>query len=123
MVTMTMMGNSRKFQRVAHVDELIDGGKGVTFDIEDNQFERGFVIRFKGKLYAYRNQCPHLGSQLDWTEGDFFDEDSEFITCATHGAIFDPVTGNCINGPCVNERLTSLAVECNEGTVYVCVDS
>jgi len=61
--------------------------------------EAGFVIRFKGRCYAYHNRCPHAGSSLDWVPGRFFSEDGSMLTCQTHGACFDPASGLPLHGP------------------------
>jgi len=62
--------------------------------------EQGFMIRFNGKLMAWHNVCPHAGSPLDWIPGQFFSEDGPRLVCHTHGACFDPVSGDCLSGPC-----------------------
>jgi len=61
---------------------------------------QGFLICHQGKLQAWQNTCPHAGSPLDWIPGKFFSEDGEKIICHTHGASFDPLSGDCLSGPC-----------------------
>ncbi len=61
--------------------------------------ESGFAIRFEGRIYVYRNQCPHAGSPLDWQPGQFFDEEGLHLVCHTHGARFHPATGEYLSGP------------------------
>ncbi|MDX8404417.1 MAG: Rieske 2Fe-2S domain-containing protein [Mariprofundaceae bacterium] len=60
----------------------------------------GFAVCFKGKVTAYRNSCPHMGSPLDWLPNQFFSEDGSQLVCHTHDARFDPATGDCLSGPC-----------------------
>ena len=60
----------------------------------------GFAVAIGGEIRAYRNECPHTGSPLDWLPGRFFSEDGRTLVCATHGARFDPMTGACLSGPC-----------------------
>ena len=62
--------------------------------------EGGFAICIQGIIYAYRNHCPHVGSPLDWLPNQFFNDDTTELICHTHGARFNPVTGDCIAGPC-----------------------
>ena len=33
----------------------------------------GFVVRFQGAPRAYLNRCAHVGIELDWQHGKFFD--------------------------------------------------
>jgi len=90
-----------------------DEGASISFTItvetqlrvdgEDQRFqiqEDGFAICMGGKIYAYRNHCPHAGSPLDWLPNQFFSDDGQALMCHTHGALFDPITGDCISGPC-----------------------
>lgn len=78
-----------------------DEGKARCFVFTAGEHEeQGFLIRYQGRLHAYRNRCPHAGSTLDWTPGEFFSEDGQALVCQTHGAHFDPVNGTCIGGPC-----------------------
>ncbi len=86
-------------------------GSGLVFEFQPGSFERGFVVRFGGNLFAYRNRCPHTGSELDWVEGRFFDQDRKYITCSTHGALFEVTTGKCIHGPCLGQSLQSLPIQ------------
>jgi nitrite reductase/ring-hydroxylating ferredoxin subunit len=71
----------------------------------------GFVVNFEGRRYAYINRCPHAGTPLDWWPNEFFTEDGRHLICATHGAVFEPRTGLCIEGPCPGARLEALAVQ------------
>ena len=58
------------------------------------------ITRKCNQFYGYENACPHQGSRLDTTPGQFLDEDENFITCGNHQAQFDPDTGECFIGPC-----------------------
>lgn len=62
--------------------------------------EGGFTVCMAGKYYAYRNHCPHVGTPLDWLPNQFFSEDGAMLLCHTHGALFEPTTGECMAGPC-----------------------
>lgn len=78
----------------------------------------GFVVRFKNKVHAYVNQCAHLPVELDWNEGDFFTRDKDFLICSTHGAHYEPDTGQCVYGPCKGKHLQALPVtEQNEQVI------
>jgi nitrite reductase/ring-hydroxylating ferredoxin subunit len=90
---------------------LTDGDKGVRFRVRfGGQILTAFAIRYRGRVYAYLNQCAHQGIELDWKEGYFFDMERRFLICATHGALYHPDTGHCAGGPCRGGALVPLAV-------------
>ena len=94
------MIHNKNVKQSASLPILNLGGKGVNFQVEiDNTELPAFVIRHGGIAYAYLNQCAHLHLELDWERGEFFDIDAEYIVCANHGAMFEPSSGECINGP------------------------
>ena len=37
---------------------------------------------------------------MDWVPNQFFSENGQTLLCHTRGAVFDPVPGDCISGPC-----------------------
>lgn len=82
-----------------------------------------FVVHKKGKLNAYRNQCPHTGAPLEWLANEFLDLDKSFIECAIHGALFRPDTGLCLRGPCAGQYLQGLASEVRDGHLMVDVST
>jgi nitrite reductase/ring-hydroxylating ferredoxin subunit len=71
----------------------------------------GFVINVNGSHHAYVNCCPHAGTPLDLWPNEFLTEDGRHLICATHGAIFDPRSGLCVEGPCPGATLEPLVVE------------
>ncbi|ATX82862.1 Rieske [2Fe-2S] domain-containing protein [Mariprofundus ferrinatatus] len=62
--------------------------------------EQGFLICFQGQYRAWRNHCPHAGAPLDWEPGRFFSDDGGQLLCHVHFAHFDPLSGECLSGPC-----------------------
>ena len=70
-----------------------------------------FVLRWRGEVRAYVNRCPHTGVSLDWLEHQFFDVNNEYIQCSLHGALFEPLSGKCIWGPCVGDCLSAIPLE------------
>lgn len=78
-----------------------------------------FIVNHAGRYYAYVNCCPHAGTTLDLWPNEFLTEDGQFLICATHGAIFGPDTGVCVEGPCPGARLERLVVEIDGETVIV----
>lgn len=97
---------------------LRDGGPGVRFDVdEDGEAAPAFVVRYRGEVYAYMNRCAHVGLELDFMPGHFFDLSGELLICATHGATYDPVSGRCAGGPCNGAALEALRVAEVDGRV------
>lgn len=100
--------------------ELAEGGAGVRFDwAPAGGPGKGFVVRHDGVARAFVNRCPHVGTELDWQPGEFFEETGLYLICSTHGAIFEPSTGLCVAGPCRGARLEAIAVEEREGRILI----
>lgn len=98
-------------EQLCHIDEVNDpGAKG--FKLKQGRKERLlFIIKKEGKVYAYENQCPHAGINLEWQEDDFLDNEKNHIQCSVHGALFNIENGDCMGGPCNGEGLTSAEIE------------
>ncbi len=71
-----------------------------------------FGVRRQGRVYLYRNRCPHKRIALNWTEHGFLDDSASLIHCAHHGALFLIDSGECVAGPCEGEALQAL--DCRE---------
>lgn len=99
-------------------DALIEGGDGIRFPVATRDGASvGFVVRYQGEPRAYLNRCAHVGIELDWQHGKFFDGSRLYLMCATHGAIYAPESGRCAGGPCRGQGLRVIAVEERDGTV------
>ena len=100
---------------------LEEGGLGVRFRVESGPAggNCGFVVRYGGKVHAYVNRCPHLGTELDWQPGEFFEEAGLYLICSTHGALFEPKDGFCVAGPCRGASLQALAIAERDGQVFL----
>lgn len=99
---------------------LEDGGAGVRFALREGDAEqKGFVVRYGGAAHAYVNRCPHVGTELDWQPGEFFDLARIYLVCSTHGALFEPGSGRCVAGPCRGASLEPLAIRERDGHVYL----
>ena len=70
-----------------------------------------FLVNHDGVYHAWVNRCPHAGRPLDAASGRFFTEDGRHLVCSSHGAVFDPATGVCLEGPCPGARLEPLAAD------------
>lgn len=106
---------------LCNLDQLEEpGSRGFELESADAELPVGIlVVRKGGQVFAYRNQCPHTGVALEWVPHQFLDLDSQFIQCATHGALFKVEDGYCVRGPCAGDSLTSLPVRVEDNAVIV----
>ncbi|HUY01845.1 MAG TPA: Rieske 2Fe-2S domain-containing protein [Rhodocyclaceae bacterium] len=101
-------------------DSLVEGGRGVRFDIERHGVtEPGFVVRYRGEVRAFLNRCGHMPVELDWQPGEFFDGSGLYLICATHGALYAPEDGRCVHGRCNGKGLQPLAVCEIDGQIFL----
>jgi nitrite reductase/ring-hydroxylating ferredoxin subunit len=108
--------SDRKF--VGSADELAHGtSKKFLLRRGSREFE-ALLVNYQGDFFAYVNRCPHTGITLDWVNNQFFSVDHRYLMCATHGAVFEPPTGECIWGPCVGLSLQSVPIEIENGRIY-----
>jgi nitrite reductase/ring-hydroxylating ferredoxin subunit len=76
------------------------GATAVHVDSSTGGF--GLVLLRQGEqVFAYHNECPHAGRNLDYVPGKFLVKDGRII-CAAHGATFAVDSGQCLGGPCRN---------------------
>lgn len=103
--------------------ELAEGGKGIRFALRSQSgAEKGFAVRHRGTAFAYVNRCPHMGTELDWQPGEFFEESGLYLACSTHGALFEPGNGFCVAGPCQGASLERLEIRERDGEVLLLHD-
>lgn len=106
-------------KRVGRLSEIEDPGcREFTIGHGDWPF-RGFVVRRGDRVFAYENVCAHAGHPLNLHPDRFLTEDSGFVICASHGAIYEIDSGACIAGPCVGKSLRPVEVEVVDGEVVV----
>lgn len=106
-------------KRVGRLSEIEDPGcREFTIGHGDWPF-RGFVVRRGDRVFAYENVCAHAGHPLNQHPDRFLTEDSGFVICASHGAIYEIDSGACIAGPCVGKSLRPVEVEVVDGEVVV----
>lgn len=102
-----------KDEIIADVSDIAShGGLGLEF----GHF-RMLVQRFEDQIVAFENRCPHAGTPLDLFEDRFTDIRGEKLLCRTHGALFDPVGGRCIKGPCKGKYLRRIAIKIENGHI------
>lgn len=101
----------RAGDRICASAELSNGGPGYRFSvIFRDRMEPAFAVRHHDRAVAYLNRCAHRQVELDWEPGQFFDLDRRLLICATHGALYEPLSGFCVAGPCHGANLIPLAV-------------
>ena len=77
-----------------------------------------FVLNHGGRYVAYVNRCCHIPMTMDWVENQFLSDDGEHILCATHGALYEPDSGECVAGPPLGKCLTAVPIEAREGQIW-----
>lgn len=106
-------------QRLCRLDEIPDGeARGFIIGGAAKQHSI-LVYRTGDRVFGYANSCPHVGSPLDWAPDRFIAPDGYHLLCATHGAIFRPTDGYCVNGPCIGDSLAPVPVRL-DGMDVVC---
>lgn len=81
-----------------------------------------FILVREGQVRAFRDLCPHYGrTRLAWKRDAYLTADNARILCSAHGAEFDPITGNCIVGACLGQRLAAVPVRVTDEMVELWV--
>lgn len=75
------------------------------------------VAKKDGRIFVYRNRCPHTGINLDWQPNDFLSFDQQYLQCSTHGALFTIENGYCIMGPCKGRNLIPAPFTIMDGSI------
>jgi nitrite reductase/ring-hydroxylating ferredoxin subunit len=111
-------GHRRPSVVVARVGEIVPGcSKKFLLRCEKGELE-AFVVNHEGTLHAYVNRCCHVPMTMDWIDNQFLTEDRRYIQCATHGAWYEPDSGECIAGPPVGQFLTRVPLVVRDGDVH-----
>lgn len=92
------------------------GARALVLQIGE-AFFHGFVVHKDGEVAGYVDRCPHAGHPLAVELDRYLTPDGELILCSWHGAIFEPLTGLCVGGPCAGARLTPWPVQVEDGIV------
>ena len=92
------------------------GARGFTFRSGEMLFA-GFIVRAGGEVRGWIDRCPHAGFPLALFGDRYLTREGDLVICASHGALFRPLDGVCVGGPCAGERLTPWPVRVEEGAV------
>lgn len=95
---------------IARVDEMRPGSVKKFWLICRQYRIDGFLVNYRGDFRAYVNRCRHMTTPLDFVRYQFLTEDGRHLICMTHGALYDPASGLCVEGPCKGLSLYSLPV-------------
>ncbi len=75
------------------------------------QGQKGFLIKYQDKFYAYENKCVHRGGPIENVSGDK-------MVCSWHGAKYNPQTGEHLSGP-GNGTLNKIDITVKDGAVWI----
>ena len=104
---------------LAPLDSIPEGAaRGVTV-VQDGGKRELILVRRGGRIYAYVNACPHLGTPLETFPDKFLDYTGRRLLCSTHGASFRIEDGHCLRGPCAGRSLVRVAVKVEAGAVVL----
>jgi nitrite reductase/ring-hydroxylating ferredoxin subunit len=106
-------------KRIARLTDVTEG-RTVEFSFTSAGIRlQGFVVCYEGQLVAFENRCQHLPLPLDDGDGLFFTPDGRHLRCRNHGALFEPLSGRCIRGPCEGASLRRLSIDVSKGIVWL----
>jgi nitrite reductase/ring-hydroxylating ferredoxin subunit len=105
--------------RIATLDQLRTS-QSVAFDFREEGIPRqGFLAFHEGRVVAYENRCRHLPLPLDYGDQRFFTPDGGHFICQNHGALYEPLSGRCVAGPCAGAALRPLAIEITDNEIFL----
>jgi nitrite reductase/ring-hydroxylating ferredoxin subunit len=104
---------------VAEESEIAEGEAASFRFVRKGRYVGGFIVRYRGALFSYENRCRHIPISLDYDDSRYFDEEKRYLICQTHGATYEPDSGECVAGPCRGSALFSIPIEIREGRIYV----
>ena len=102
---------------IARLGELASGTTKKFMLTCDGRELEGFLLCLDGAHHAYVNRCRHVSMALDWVENQFFTDDGRWVQCATHGAFYEPATGECIAGPPCGKALVRVPLRIADGAI------
>ncbi|MDX1795122.1 MAG: PfkB family carbohydrate kinase [Hydrogenovibrio sp.] len=78
------------------------------------------LIKYEDEIKAYQNNCPHQDVPLNEAYKIDVNPFEKTMKCSVHDAYFNIEDGECIEGPCMNDELTPVAIEIDEkGDIYL----
>ncbi|WP_040068518.1 Rieske 2Fe-2S domain-containing protein [Pseudomonas batumici] len=113
------MANANRL-RLCHLEQLAPGS-ALGFRTKSIGHDDLFLVNDGRSIVGYKNSCPHWpGSTMPLLKDRYLDNDSRYIVCSGHGALFEIASGLCIKGPCLGQYLTAVKLEVTEvGEVFL----
>lgn len=114
-----MSVKQKTLERICLGSQLPELGK-FSFNVHYRGIPRSAIlVRYKGVVYGYLNQCVHMPRPLDCEHSDIFDESGRYLQCSMHSICYDPVSGESLSEICAGKKLTALQVREEGGGVYL----
>ena len=106
-------------EKLCSLDDIPEGeSKGFEVAV-DGESVQLFIVRKSDAIFGYLNDCPHIGTPLNWKNTRFLTMDGSQIVCATHGALFRIKDGHCTAGPCIGMNLERVEIDCVAGEIFL----
>jgi naringenin degradation protein FdeD len=102
-------------QSICHINDVAEGEARRFLIGVDNLI----LARSNGKLYAYRNECPHMNLPLTHRYNCLMDKEQKHLVCAQHEAEFAIEKGLCVKGPCIGMKLEPVSIELTDDNVLL----
>ncbi|MET0294604.1 MAG: Rieske (2Fe-2S) protein [Phenylobacterium sp.] len=104
--------------RLCALAELADpGSKGFRWR-QDRSLFAGFVVRLGDQVRGWVDSCPHAGWPLSALPDRYLTREGDLVLCSGHAALFRPLDGACVSGPCMGQSLTPWPVAVRDGAVF-----
>jgi nitrite reductase/ring-hydroxylating ferredoxin subunit len=100
-------------------DQVPELGKFSLTVLYQGVKREALLLRFKGVVYGYLNQCVHMPKALDCEASHVFDDSGRYIQCSMHSICYDPVTGASVSALCEGKKLKAFKVTETDEWVYL----
>ena len=77
------------------------------------------LFRLGDQVRAYQNVCPHRFLSLSWAPDRFMIGEDGLLVCPHHGAAFELEQGECLQGPCVGDRLFPVEIRITDDEIWL----
>lgn len=108
--------------KLFRLSELKEGQTRKFQFLRGQRKREGFAARHQGRIVAYENRCQHLPLPLDYGDNRFFSADERHFVCQAHGAMYDPLSGRCVRGPCGGKSLHRLKAQVEAGWLWLVLE-
>jgi nitrite reductase/ring-hydroxylating ferredoxin subunit len=112
----TLFVLSEAEKSAAKQGEFVRVPLGMLVEMRDGSFAESALVGWvDGELRAFANLCRHQAIALDARAADegegVMAVDGISLFCHAHGAIYRPIDGACVAGPCIGARLFAFRSE------------